>query len=399
MQSNMVSYAEDEKHIYQRLEDILRGGAEAIDAQAAGLYLLDDATSQLKLRASYGLPGERFLEPARDLRTAFADLEALTGHAVAIDDVSLLPHWNVPETFSSAVCIPVASASTPLGTLWLFNQKQREYSDKQTHLAAIGAGRLAVELERQILLVEVGSQRNATANDESLRQLHDAPLPIGPIATDAWEVAALNHVGHSPGEQFYYWTMNSDVSLSSVLAERRGGDISAQMALQLLRGALKSTLLHQLSPQEALREVAEVMWTSTTGEHQPSAAVVHLDETEDQIEFCSAGPLGALIVRSDRPTAIAQGAPRLASDPDTLYTSAKHRIGEGEAIVLVSDGLRKATNAAGEQLGEAAIAECVRENMSCDADHLTHLIFELWRDHAENPQQPVSIMVAKRRTP
>ena len=87
----------------------------------------------------------------------------------------------------------------------------------------------------------------------------------------------------------------------------------------------------------------------------------------------------------------------MASDPDTLYTAASNGVSEGEAVVLVSDGLRKAVNAQGEQLGEAAIAECVRENLTCDAERLTNLIFDLWRNHVENPQQPASIVVAKRR--
>ena len=75
----LVHRQEEKRHLAIRLESILRGGAEAVDADAAALYLLDDATSQLKLRSCWGLPRSRLLEPARPLEGSLADLEALLG--------------------------------------------------------------------------------------------------------------------------------------------------------------------------------------------------------------------------------------------------------------------------------------------------------------------------------
>ena len=85
-----------------------------------GLYLLDEATTNLKLRAQFGLEETAFLMPARRLETAIADIEALAGHAVVIDDTELLSHWSVPVPCGAAICVPVSSPTTILGTLWLF---------------------------------------------------------------------------------------------------------------------------------------------------------------------------------------------------------------------------------------------------------------------------------------
>ena len=82
--------------LVERLEAVLRGGAQAIDCQAAALYLLDPATSELKLRSAWGLPHNRLAAPARPLRGALADLEALLGHAVVLADRELHPYWKVP---------------------------------------------------------------------------------------------------------------------------------------------------------------------------------------------------------------------------------------------------------------------------------------------------------------
>src|SRR5262249_30680354 len=142
----------EEPHLAERLEAVLKGGAEAVGCQAAGLYLLDEATSELKLRAVWRLPEERLLAPARPLRGAVADLEALVGHAVMLEDTSLLPHWRCPEDFPAAVCVPVSSPSIPLGTLWTFSDRPRDFTPEETNLLEIVAGRLAADLEREMLL-------------------------------------------------------------------------------------------------------------------------------------------------------------------------------------------------------------------------------------------------------
>ena len=134
-----------------RLEAILRGGARSAGCTAAALYLLDEATSHLKLRASWGLPAERLTDTPRRLATELADLEALLGHAVVLEDTALLASWPVPEACGAAVCLPVAAESTLLGTVWFFAPAPRDFDDREMETLELLAGRLAVELELAML--------------------------------------------------------------------------------------------------------------------------------------------------------------------------------------------------------------------------------------------------------
>ncbi|MBX9791868.1 MAG: GAF domain-containing protein [Pirellulales bacterium] len=142
-----------------RLEAILRGGARAAGCTAAGLYLLDEGTSCLKLRASWGLPAERLSDPPRRLATELADLEALLGHAVVLEDIALQASWPVPEPCAAAICLPVAAESTLLGTAWFFAPQPGTFDDRETELLEIVAGRLAVELELAMLRSAVAAGR------------------------------------------------------------------------------------------------------------------------------------------------------------------------------------------------------------------------------------------------
>ena len=150
----LVPHAEEEQHLAARLEAVLRGGAQAVDCQAAALYLLDDATTHLKLRSSWGLPFDRLTAAARPLKGSVADLEALLGHAVVLQDAELMQRWSVPEDFPAAVCVPVSTPTMLLGTLWVFSDRKRDFNDRQTNILEVVAGRLASDLEREMLLRE-----------------------------------------------------------------------------------------------------------------------------------------------------------------------------------------------------------------------------------------------------
>jgi hypothetical protein len=158
----IIARAEESEHLAQLLESVLRAGAEACQCQAAALYMLDDATTSLKLRASFGLPIERLLQPPRPLKGAIADLEALLGHAVALERASAFGPWRVPEEFAAALCVPVSSPTIPLGTLWFFSDRPRDFTDRQTNLAELVSGRLAAELERAMLLAQIRGQQSVT---------------------------------------------------------------------------------------------------------------------------------------------------------------------------------------------------------------------------------------------
>jgi GAF domain-containing protein len=148
-----------------RLEAILRCGARAVGCTAAGAYLLDEATSCLKLRASWGLPAERLTDPPRRLATQLADLEALLGHAVVVDDSTLPSSWPVPESCRAAVCLPLATETTLLGTAWFFAPQSRSFDDRQTEILELAVGRLAVELELAMMRSAVSAQRSADVKD------------------------------------------------------------------------------------------------------------------------------------------------------------------------------------------------------------------------------------------
>ena len=131
---------------------LLKESAKLADFCAASLYLLDAQKKMLKLRSCWGLPEERLLDPPKPLHDSLADVEAILGQIVVINEDYLLETWRVPEDFPMSVCLPVMSQQSVWGTLWLFSDQRRDCTEHEMTLMEYITGRLAVELEKLNLL-------------------------------------------------------------------------------------------------------------------------------------------------------------------------------------------------------------------------------------------------------
>ena len=201
----VVQHRDEEAHLAERLQAVLKGGLEAVRCVAAAVYLLDDATTQLKLRVSYGLPADRLTAPARPLADALADLEALLGHAVVMERRDISKRWNLPEDYASAVCVPISTPTTILGTLWFFCDESRDFDAHDTNLIEVVAGRIGADLEREVLMREgVDSMRlknQLSAAERRQRNALPTPMPL----YEGWETAGWVWNSESVGGDFYDW--------------------------------------------------------------------------------------------------------------------------------------------------------------------------------------------------
>lgn len=333
----LVPQPRPQQHLVERLESVLKASAEAIGCRAAGLYLLDEATTELKLRASFGLPTERLLEPARALRTAMADLEALAGHAVALEDTTKYQHWNLPETCGAAVCIPVSSPTTPLGTLWVFSDEPRPLSDHEVNLVEIAAGRIASDLEREMLLTEthdIGRLRRSS-NDAGERRRARVPQ-VAPLC-DRWEIAArADDDGRMLGD-FYDWLTASDGALCAAIGSVETTDFAAALEVESLRACWRAHARHSSDCGHWLDWINDDLWRGST-----DAVEAHLlalrAAANGTLSLAAAGRPTALILGlNGTRTILTETTPTLGRDGEFRTTALDVELAAGESLFLCED--------------------------------------------------------------
>lgn len=394
----LVPHAEPLRHLAARLEAVLRTGAEVLDCQAAALYLLDDATTELKLRSAWQLPPDRFTAPARPLAEAMADLEALAGHALVVADATKQRLWNLPEPdFAAAVCVPVSSPTVVLGTLWLFATRARPFSDQQVHMAEVVAGRLAADLEREMLLsegVEAAQVKRQLAAAEALQQ-NQSPR-IAPVV-EGWDVAGWSQPVGRVGGDFYDWFVRSDEWLVLAVGDSLAEGFEAAVSINGVRGALRSHAEHIDDPALVLERVNRTLWTSSAGEQAAGVFCGAADRASGRLRYAMAGNVSAILIGGDACEMLSAPSLALGLTPDSHYEFFERLLRPGQAMVVLSGGARTALTGGGLSPGDDALAHVVQQHLDSSASVLADLVRD--RLEAQAPverRQDWTVLVLKR---
>jgi sigma-B regulation protein RsbU (phosphoserine phosphatase) len=345
----------------------------------------------------WGLPEERLLAPARPLRGSTADLEALVGHAVVLEDTSVTPNWRCPEDFAAAVCVPVSSPSIPLGTLWVFSDEPRDFSPEQTNLLEIIAGRLAADLEREMLLA---AGTNAKVRDRQIevaaRWMADRLPSIAPLIDD-YEFSAWTQQAGSVGGDFHDWSVVSDGRVALTVGDADGELFAAALGAASLHYAIKAHAGHPHAAGEMLTRVNESLIAASPGDQRASLAYALLEPDSGAIELALAGSAAAIIVRLDDRLVTTTDAPQLGEALDAAFQHDRVTLKPGEVLVLISGGVRAAVDGAGLRIGEAAIASHVARHLRESADGLVARVRRLL-DHDQQASEDMTVIVVKRRS-
>ena len=397
-----VTPRQDEReHLAETLQAVLRAGAEAVECQAAAAYLLDDATSHLKLRAAWGeIPWERLLEVGRPLQGSAADLEALVGHAVVIEDTAMLKHWRLPEEeqFASAICVPIASPSAPLGTLWMFSREPRGFDAVASNVVEITAGRVAAELDRWVLLNE------GMRSKRMERELTDAVgwqlsrLPTISPAIDGWQVAGWTSPAVGLNREFHDWSVVPDGTLSLTVGAAHGSLVEAGLTAAMLHTAVKDHGCYRHRPLDMVDRVNQTFWTSSAGDQFADLFYGMLEPESGELEFAVAGRMVAFLLDVNGARRVTHDSLPLGTQPESTYCSQGHNVPPGTALIIFSEGAMKTLEAKSQVLNNGLLMQWLGGCLSAPVEVLLERLVENVRgSEAEAVEQ--TVLIAQHMTP
>jgi phosphoserine phosphatase RsbU/P len=327
---------DEQQTLLSRLEQILQSGAVGAEFDAAALYLLDEGTSELKLRASWGLPASRLADPGRPLRGALADLEALLGNAVLLDDVEANPMWASPEAFPTALVVPIGSPSMPHGTLWLWSRQPRKLGAQQIEVANLAASRLMAELERQVLCGQLQQSRHWEGAVE-LASVAQADLLPGPQPLhQRIELGGWTFQADRVGGAFHDWDVTAGERVVAALGQAAASGVVGSLAATSCQQLVRSGWLSQWNTAQIVQRTSDLMWGEHEADWRMALGLMQLNPRTGHGQLCVAGPIQAHIVspRGFRPVDAA--GPWLAEQPQPQWQTRRFVLQPGEVLLVFS---------------------------------------------------------------
>ncbi|MCR9295773.1 MAG: SpoIIE family protein phosphatase [bacterium] len=396
-----VSIRKDEAELLSaRLRESLQRAAEQTGSDAAAIYLLDDATSELKMRCCWGLPTPALAAPARSLRGALADLEALMGNAVLIENTKLAPEWNCPEDFAAAFCLPIGSPTMPQGTLWLWSEHIRDFGTTDIEVAKAAADKILVDIERSILADEVLKTRGLDRQIEAASMVQSSRLPTAQPLHQDYDIAGWTFQGQALGGNFHTWTFNRNEQICAALGSAATTGACGALVATSIQTVVETCWNSRHRPKQVLRRANDILWDVQDGDWRASLCYLQIHPASGSTQISLGGRLEAFVVSNRGIRTIGGTATYLAEQPDTRFFDEQLYLEGGDLLVIASESVLAGDSRGG--LTQQSLLETIRD-MREDAvgdivDHLARMLpMETSSEAQARTPSDRSLLIVRRR--
>jgi serine phosphatase RsbU (regulator of sigma subunit) len=202
------------------------------------------------------------------------------------------------------------------------------------------------------------------------------------------------------GGDYYDWALGED-GLRLVLADVSGKGAAAAVLMAAVRALVRSRWA-EADLARASRLISRAVFDNVPASRYATAFLARLDPPTGRLRFVNAGHQPALIVRADGTAqALASSGVPLGLMETAAYTAADATLGPGDTLLIFSDGVSEARDAAGTELGVERLVELLRSGQDLDAAGLVQRIEQALDAFASGapPDDDRTLLVLKRVDP
>lgn len=383
------------------------------------VMLLEEESGALTAIASFGeeMPGLRGFRAGDGIVGSVA----ARGSGEIVNDVDADARRAVEQTSIKAlICAPLKVGERVTGVIALGSTLPMAYTAAELKLVttlalqaatAIESARLfertvqaARERERllarhqetEIARAKLDSELTVAARIQA--QLFPAEMP----RLEGYELAARNRPARRCGGDYYDVIAiggAGDPRTLLCVADVAGKGLPAALVMSNMQATLRA-LAGRTSSLPSLAALAgDLLYRSTSPEKYVTAALADLSPSTGVVTFVGAGHLDNLILRADGACVpLASTGTPLGLFPGLPYGDTTQRLGPGDRLVLFSDGVTDAQNAAGEEFGESRLLEVLCTAGPPSAGALIDRVFAAIDRFAGNAPQfdDITLLVASR---
>jgi sigma-B regulation protein RsbU (phosphoserine phosphatase) len=317
------------------LVELLDRVREVLDADTAAILLVDQGSQDLVARAARGIEEEVHQGVRVPLRAGFAGRIASERRPVIIDRVDETTVANPilwEKGIQAMLGVPLFSGDAVIGVLHVGTLGDRRFSQQDTELLELVAGRVAFATQTRMLEVE-----RAAAN--LLEQSLLPPiLPSCPGVEFAVRYVAAE--GRGVGGDWYDVFLLPSGDLWVVAGDVAGHGLQAAVVMGRLRSTLRAYALLGYPPAEALELTDRKLQHFELGE-MATALCAAATPPYDEFQVCSAGhppPILSIPGEAARPLDIHPDPP-LGAVLGLHRSCVKAPFPPGALLLLYTDGL------------------------------------------------------------
>ncbi|MGH9432479.1 MAG: PP2C family protein-serine/threonine phosphatase [Terriglobia bacterium] len=373
--SPRILIADDQPDVLEALQLLLKG--EGYETETAGSP--DDAVRQFERRYFDAVLVD--LNYARDTTSGQEGLDLVTRMHSLNDRVPIvaMTGWGsislAVESMRSGACDFILK---PWKNDQVLNVLRREISRRRMNGEH--------EASERFEMAEAQSVERALLS-------RDLPPIAGFSAAACWQTQ--RHVG---GDYFEVRRVGRD-HVAMAIADASGKGVPAALLMSSFQSALRLLMDEKLPASDICSRLNRLLREQTGSNKFVSCFIAVLDLTENRISFSNAGHLAPMLLSVDsRCARLESGGPVLGAFSEPCYQEEHVAVEPGDTLLLFTDGVTEARNGAGDEFGEARLAELLGAIGSQRAEAIAQKITDCVAGFADNAlEDDATLLVLQRR--
>jgi len=304
---------------------------------------------------------------------------AATPEMTAMLDRPFAPHRRQVSEEDAAVLrrvnaqlmVPVRTSASVQGFIALAGKlSDREFDLDDVDFLSSAADQLAMTTER------IRLQREEVEFEQA-RDMQRTLLPREMPRVNGFEVVGTWQPARTVGGDYYDCLDLGGGSLAVCIGDVAGKGMPAALLMASLQAAVRASAEANVSPAALCERVRRVVVSSLTGGRFVTFFFCIVDEKTHTIRFCNAGHNPPVLVRAHGGVEeLAAGGPVISRLFRETYEEGSLPLEPGDRVVLFTDGVTEARNAAGEDLGEERLVQLIVDNRHLSAAELQQAVVD-----------------------
>jgi sigma-B regulation protein RsbU (phosphoserine phosphatase) len=275
------------------------------------------------------------------------------------------------------------------------------YKEPDLELLTMFASLAASAVDHTLLYREVTRQRRTESEIELARKVVEGLLPRSFPDLPELDIYGTTIPVREVGGDYLDVIDRVSDRLGILVADVSGKGLAAALIMVTFRAYIHATVINELAMRIVMARVNRLVHEATNGDRFITTFYGLIDVENKRLLYINAGHNPPLLLRADgsREFLGHSGFP-LGVFEESRYSESIVEFRPGDTLVLYTDGVVEARNAADEQFGVARLEKVVRDNEGERAFNIVQSVTSAVHDHAfdvDGPDDDLTVMVIKVR--
>lgn len=324
-----------------------------------GFVMLREGNEPLVFKAARGMEMQVIEAPTFQVSRGVVEQVAHEGQPILTSDAQADARLNLRQSvmflgLRSILCVPLQVKGATIGVVYVDNRLQAGlFTPADLDLLTSIASSAAVAIENA-RLYELAVEKGRLERElQMAREVQASLLPRHTPHLPGWEFAAHWQPAREVSGDYYDFIPLGQDQLGLVIADVTDKGMPAALFMALSRSIVRASVANAASPLEGIAQANRLICADSTNSMFVTLCYAQIDAMMGEVTFVNAGHNPPLLYRaeSDQLARLARTGMALGVEADSPFEQRVVTLARGDFILLYTDGVTDALNAAGEEFG------------------------------------------------